>query len=69
MAKEVREDNENGYQNALVKHVNTHTVGENARLRVSGFLAHNVFFRFFRTERKRRETVGNKVNPKQMHGL
>ena len=69
MTDEIRDKHQNSHKNALIRDIKAHTVGENARLGITRLAAHDVRFRLFHAQPKRRETVGYEVYPEQVNGF
>lgn len=69
VADEVRGEHEHRDHQSLIRNVSAHAAGEDAGLRAARAALHDVLFGVFHAERERREAVGHKVDPEQMHRL
>ena len=58
-----------GYQKSLISNIKAHSIRKNPGLRISGSALHNVRLCLFRTQRQRREAVGNQIDPEEVDRL
>ena len=69
VADEIGSEHEHRYHQTLIGDIPAHAAGEDAGLRAARAALHDVLLGVFHAERERREAVGHKVDPEQVHRL